>query len=217
MNNRNRLFTASVLLALIVSASVCYGESSRTLPPLNEYDGTSVLTEFSPGDKYLDEFSIQKTIAQYDKNNNLMQADFYYTAQFGTNKGYSLKSEFYGTDRKAVRGIYYYTPLFSEKKGYSRSIDTYNPKGKVVRQEFEYIEKFAKESGYSNSVAVIFQGFVKQWEYSYIESMAKKIGYWKRIDYYVYDPYGNGKITEQAFFDKDGREIRRGKPETETK
>lgn len=188
-------------------------ESSRWIDNRNEFGGNTQETRYDRGDKFLDEYFIMRTVAFYDRDNNLARADFHYTSDHGTNRGYDRKSEIYGTNRKAEKGVYYFTPQFAEKKGYFRSTDTYNAKGKVVRSEYEYIGKFANESGYDRSAAVFFQGFIKQWEYSYIESFARKLGYYMRIDYYVYGPYGDGKVTEQAFFDKDGKEIKRGKPE----
>lgn len=205
--------TAILAAALLFLIQALPAESSKWIDNRNEFGGSTQETVYGSGDKYLDEYFIQRTVAFYDRENNLVRADFFYTPEYGTNRGYTQKSEFYGTNQKPVKGVYFFTPAHTDKKGYFRSTDTYNNKGKVVQSEYEYIEKFANESGYKRSVAVFFQGFIKQWEYDYIESFARKLGYYKRIDYYVYDPYGNGKITGQAFFDKDGKEIKRGKPE----
>ena len=198
---------------LFLLGSSLSAESSRWINNKNEFGGGTQEILYVKGDNYYDVSSIVKTLAYYDQDNNLVRADFYYTPDYAAARGYGQKNEIYGPDGRPVKGIYSYTPEFIEKKGYFRSTDTYSGKGKVMQSEFEYIEKFAAESGYNRSVAVFFQGFIKQWEYNYIESFAKKLGYYKRTDFYVYDPYGNGKITEQAFFDKDGKEIRRGKPE----
>lgn len=206
---------SSVLLTafFVLLTQALPAESSRWIDNKNEFGGNTQETKYTVGDKFLDEYFILKTLAFYDKENNLVRADFHYTPEYGTNRGYIQKSEYYGTNQKAVKGVYFFTPQYAEKKGYFRSTDIYTEKGKVIQSEYEYIGKFANESGYDRSVAVFFQGFIKQWEYYYIEDFARKLGYYKRIDYYVYDPYGNGKISEQAFFNKEGKEIKRGKPE----
>lgn len=199
-----------VLVALIFS-SQAYSMNTRTITEKNDFGGLTQESTYINGDDYYNKLGIEKSIAFYDSDKNIKQAAYYYHPAASNKKGYFKTIEYYNASQKVYSREIFHTKDFAQKENYTNHIEYFDDKGLKSQIDYLYAPEYTDKNGYFKSTITMVKGFMKEWTYYYIDSYVEKYGVYMRVDTYVTDPYGNAKITDTRFYDKDKKEVKKEK------